>query len=111
MTRLQKKLWIGLSIMALLSPLGIILPEKFDAGDAWGEWGTDKLERLLGYVPEGIRKLADLWKAPIPDYNFGGEGASMIVQVISYILSGVLGVLLCGLAVYALSRILKRNER
>jgi cobalt/nickel transport protein len=111
MTRSQKKLWLGLLIMALLSPLGILLPEKFNAVGAWGEWGTDQLDRLLGYVPEGIRKLADLWKAPIPDYNFGGEGASMIIQVISYIASGMLGVLLCGLAVYALSRILKRNER
>jgi len=111
MTGFQKKLWIGLLLMALLSPLGILLPEKFNAGDAWGEWGTDTLERLLGYVPEGLRKLADLWRAPIPDYNFGSEGASMTMQVISYIASGILGVLLCSLAVYALSRILKRNEK
>ena len=111
MTGFQKKLWIGLLIMALLSPLGILLPERFNAGDAWGEWGTDTLERLLGYVPEGLKKLTDVWKAPIPDYNFGSEGASMAMQVIAYIVSGILGVVLCSLAVYALSRILKRNER
>ncbi len=111
MTGFQKKLWIGLLIMALLSPLGILLPETFNAGDAWGEWGRDTLEKLLGYVPEGLKKLTDVWKAPIPDYNFGGEGASMTMQVIAYIVSGILGVVLCSLAVYALSRILKRNER
>jgi cobalt/nickel transport protein len=111
MTHSQKKLWLGLIIMALLSPLGILLPDKFNAVGAWGEWGADQLEKLLGYVPEGIRRLEDIWKAPIPDYNFGGEGASMTIQVISYIASGILGVLLCGLAVYALFRILKHNER
>jgi hypothetical protein len=35
MTKFQKKLWIGLAIMALLTPLGIYLPKKFNAGDAW----------------------------------------------------------------------------
>jgi cobalt/nickel transport protein len=111
MTGFQKKLWIGLLIMALLSPLGILLPERFNAEDAWGEWGTETLERLLGYVPEGLRKLADVWKAPIPDYNFGSEGASMTMQVISYIVSGILGVVLCSLTVYVLSRIFKRSEK
>ena len=57
MTRFQKKLWIGLFIMALLTPLGVLLPEKFKAEEAWGEWGAEKLEKVLGYVPEGLKKL------------------------------------------------------
>ena len=65
MTKFQKKLWIGVIVLALLTPLGTLLPEKFKAAEAWGEWGTDKLEKLLGYVPEGLRKLANFWKAPI----------------------------------------------
>ena len=80
MTKIQKKLWIGLIIMALLSPLGIILPALFSSGDAWGEWGTETLEKLLGYVPEGLKKYADLWKAPVPDYNPGGETAPVAVH-------------------------------
>ena len=111
MTRFQKKLWIGLFIMALLTPLGILLPEKFKAEEAWGEWGIEKLEKLLGYVPEGLRKLADLWKAPIPDYNFGGEGAPMTLQVISYVVSGLLGLGLCAFVVYMVSRIMKRHGK
>lgn len=55
MTKSQKKLWIGLIILALLTPLGIILPEKFKAGGAWGEWGPEALEKLIGYVPAGLR--------------------------------------------------------
>lgn len=111
MTRFQKRLWIGLLIMALLTPLGIFLPEKFKAEEAWGEWGTDKLEKLLGYVPEGLKKLADLWKAPIPDYNFGGEGASKTLQVVSYIASGFLGIGVCVLIVFIISRFIAKHGK
>jgi len=111
MTRFQKKLWIGLLIMALLTPLGILLPEKFNAGQAWGEWGIDKLEKLLGYVPEGLKELADFWKAPIPDYNFGGEGASMALQAISYIASGLLGIGVCAFAVFIISRFMAKHGK
>jgi len=111
MTRFQKKLWIGLLVMALLTPLGILLPEKFNAENAWGEWGIEKLEKLLGYVPEGLRKLTDVWKAPISDYKFGGEGASRVVQVASYIVSGFLGIGACALIIFIISRFIVRHGK
>jgi len=111
MTTFQKKLWIGLLVMALLTPLGILLPDRFKAEGAWGEWSTEKLEKLVGYVPEGLKKLADLWKAPVADYNFGGEGASMTVQVVSYIGSGLLGIVACALAVFLVSRYITRHGK
>jgi cobalt/nickel transport protein len=111
MTKSQKKLWIGLFILGLLTPLGIILPEKFKAGGAWGEWGPEELEKLIGYAPEGLKRLSDLWKAPIPDYNFGGEGSSMTIQVISYIASGLIGILAVIFIIYVISRIIVRNEK
>jgi cobalt/nickel transport protein len=111
MTRFQKKLWIGLAIMALLTPLGIYLPEKFKAGDAWGEWGTDKIRELLGYVPAGLNKLADFWKAPVPDYNFGGENAAMSMQVISYIISGIIGIAVAGIVIYVITKFLIKHEK
>lgn len=106
MTHFQKKLWIGLIIMAILSPIGILLPERFNAGDAWGEWGTDTLEKLLGYVPEGLKRLADIWKAPIADYNLGSESSPIIIQVVSYVVSGILGIAIVGFVIYIISRLL-----
>ena len=97
MTAFQKKLWIGLLIMALMTPLGILLPKLFRAEDAWGEWGADQVEKLLGYVPEGLKKMADLWKAPFADYQVGGDDSSMTFQVVSYIISGLIGIAACGL--------------
>ena len=111
MTKTQKKLWIGLVIMALISPLGIILPALFNSGDAWGEWGTDTLEKLLGFVPEGLREYADFWKAPVPDYNLGGEESSMTVQVISYVASGLIGILAVALVIYIISKVVLKNGR
>ena len=111
MQRFDRKLWLGLFIMALLSPLGIILPEKFKAEDAWGEWSVETLEKLLGYVPEGLKRTVDLWKAPIPDYNFFGEGALLGTKALAYIISGVLGIILTAVVVLILSKILFNHEK
>jgi len=111
MTKTHKKLWIGLVIMALISPVGILLPELFNSGDAWGEWGTDALEKLLGFVPEGLRKYTDFWKAPVPDYNLGGEESSMTVQVVSYVASALIGLTVVAAVIYLISKVVLRNDR
>ena len=59
MTKIQKKLWTGLLIMALISPVGILLPEIFNSGDTWGEWGAEALEKIIGFVPEGLKKYVE----------------------------------------------------
>ena len=111
MTKTQKRLWAGLVIMVLLSPLGILLPEMFHSGDVWGKWETDTLEKLLGFVPEGMKKYAEIWKAPVPDYNPGGENASLTVQIISYIASGLMGIALVVLVIYFISKVIVKNEK
>jgi len=111
MTRFQRNLWIGLILMALLSPLGILLPGRFHAEDAWGEWGMNTIEKLLGYVPQGLKKYSELWKAPIPDYNFCSENASMTFQIVSYMISGFLGILATALIVFLISRFLIKHEK
>ena len=111
MTKTQKRLWAGLLIMVLLSPLGILLPVWLSSGEAWGEWSTDTLEKLIGFVPEGLKKYADFWNAPIPDYNVGGEQAPMIIQVVSYLASGVLGILVVIFAIYVIRKVVVKNEK
>jgi cobalt/nickel transport protein len=111
MTKSQKKLWFGLFILALLTPLGILLPEKFRAGAAWGEWGQGELEKLVGYMPEGLKRLADLWKAPVSGYAFSGEGADTAIRAISYIAAGLIGTFAAGLVIYLIARIVVRNGK
>lgn len=111
MTPFQKKLLAGLLVMAVLSPLGILLPKMFSAGDAWGEWDTGKIERLIGYVPEGMKKIAGIWKAPVRDYNFGGESAPLAAQALYYIVSGFLGIIVAVSIVYLISRFFVKNGK
>ena len=58
---------------------------------------------------KGSRNCADLWKAPVTDYNFGGESSSMTVQIISYIGSGLLGILIVGMVIFAITKLRIRN--
>jgi len=88
----NKKMLAGIGVLILLSPLGLILPEHFRAGSAWGEWGSDEMRKMVGYVPAGLSKLAELWKAPLPDYAFPGwEEKGLTHLSLAYIVSGVLG--------------------
>lgn len=111
MTKTRKKLWTGLLIMVLISPLGIILPELLNSGDTWGEWGTDAMEKLIGFVPEGLKKYSDTWTAPVPDYNLGDDESSLTVKVISYIGSGLIGIIAVSLVIYLLTRMVLKNGR
>jgi len=88
-----KNLWWGLIFLILLSPLGLILPELVKSGPAWGEWSLEEIEKMVGFIPQGLKKLADLWPAPLPEYNLKGmEGKGLIHSSLGYILSGFLGV-------------------
>ena len=60
-------------------------------------------------MPEKLKETADLWKAPIPDYNLGDEKSSFTVQALSYILSGVIGIVLCILILFGLSKLLVKK--
>ncbi len=106
------KLWIGLGILILLSPLGLILPAKFGAGTAWGEWSTEEMHKLIGYVPAGLAKGSDRWKAPMPDYaTKGKQEPSLKKQSSEYILSAVLGVsVVAGVAVLLGKALAKREN-
>lgn len=109
--RLHKKLWIGLFIMSLLTPLGLIIPKIFNAGGAWGEWGAEELARYTGYMPQGLKRLAGLWNAPFPDYNAGSDSASIFSKGVSYMISGLIGIFLAAIIIYIISRLIIKHER
>jgi hypothetical protein len=105
------KLWIGLLALVVLSPLGIVLPAKFGAESAWGEWSGEEIQKLVGYLPSGMSQLADLWKAPLPGYALRGqESAPLGALSLSYIASGVLGVAVVVGVSILLGKALARRE-
>lgn len=110
--KITAKFIIGLGVLILLSPLGLIIPDHFKTRDAWGEWGADKFKELAGYVPNGLEKLSSFWKAPFPDYSFKGwEEKGLTWLSLAYIFSALLGVVIIFLAVMLIGKLLvKKGE-
>ncbi|MCX7834355.1 MAG: cobalamin biosynthesis protein [Ignavibacteria bacterium] len=95
MSKFQKKLLIWLIIFIILSPLGLLLPYIFGSGDAWGEWDTETVEKMVGFIPKGMEKLSSLFKGMFSDYsNIFGENSPLILQIISYLISAIIGSLI-----------------
>jgi len=112
MMKAYRPLWIALFVMAAVSPVGLYLPELFEAGAAWGEWSVEELAAMVGYAPASMRKLADLWGAPVADYALPGQGGAPLThRSLAYVASALLGIGVCGAATYGLSRWLVHRKR
>lgn len=94
------KLYIGLCVLCLLTPIGLLA-----SGTAWGEWGKEKFIEMIGYVPKGLARFSGIWHAPFSDYTVTGTG-----NHIGYILSAFGGVLLVLLITWGLGKILARKN-
>ena len=91
-------LWIGLVVLMVASPLGLLAP-----GTAWGEWSTQELSKLgLGSVPTGLEKLSGLWGAPLARYNLPVLGNANL----GYILSAFVGIGMTALIVWLFALLL-----
>jgi cobalt/nickel transport system permease protein len=110
---------IALGIMVVLAPLGLYLPEKFNAGAAWGEWSGEEIQTEIaketggkGYIPNGLQQAeAQGWKAPLPDYNLPGRESAPLSQLsVNYILSGAIGVMMLGLLIMLGKKLFARKD-
>ncbi|MDD5120529.1 MAG: PDGLE domain-containing protein [Candidatus Omnitrophica bacterium] len=105
------KLWFFIGILIVLSPLGLLLPEYFKAGSAWGEWGVDEILQMVGYLPEGLGKISRIWNAPIPDYTFKGqEEAGLLSLSLGYIASALIGILAVVVLVFLITKFLSKKD-
>ena len=105
------KLWILIALLAALSPIGLILPAYFKAGGAWGEWGPEEVQALVGYIPKGLAKITSLWCAPIPDYAFKGwETKPLSSLSIAYIMSAVAGIAIVIALVFMIGKIFSKKD-
>lgn len=94
--RAARPLWIGLALLMMLSPLGLLA-----AGTAWGEWAPEDFKDPAlrqemttasraappAHPPQGLEKLSALWTAPIPDY----APPFLKNEKVGYVLSALFG--------------------
>ncbi len=78
---MRHKVYILIGVFLLLIPLGLLTESP-----AWGEWELDFYEKVLGFVPEGMKHFEGI-KTLIPDYSIKG-----INPVISYYISAFVGI-------------------
>ncbi len=71
-----------LTILFLLIPLGL-----FTGYPAWGEWTSGYYQRILGFIPEGIRNFSGIYAAPLDDYSLKN-----LDPVSSYYISALIGI-------------------
>jgi len=75
-------LWIGLGVLTALTPLGLLAQ-----GAPWGEWAGNELKEILGFIPEKLRGMEQIWKAPFSDYSLSGLESTPL----EYLLSALIG--------------------
>jgi cobalt/nickel transport system permease protein len=106
--RTVRPLWIGLALLLVLTPLGILA-----AGTAWGEWSardfsSPQTRQMIATAsknaappldpPSGLARLSNVWTAPFPQYApsfvrrpalgyalsaMFGSGASILVSLLA----------------------------
>jgi len=109
--KLQKKILVILLSLCLITPIGILLPMVFNAGDAWGEWSAHTLKDLVGYVPQGLAKYSDLWEAPLPDYAINTTDTSVVHQSGFYIVSCIIGATVTYVVMLLISKLIIKGGK
>lgn len=100
----RKKVGAAFVGLAVVAPLGLIAP-----GFAYGEGSTADVEAAFGYIPKGLHDLSSIFSAPLGGYNlplplFSDANAELWHAAIGYEIAGIVGMLLCGGAVFLIAR-------
>lgn len=95
-------LWVGLVVLIVASPLGLLAP-----GTAWGEWGKAELI-AMGFtsVPAGLEQLSTLWGAPLAGYDLPVLGNTNL----GYFLSAAVGIVIVALVVWLFTVLLTTHS-
>jgi cobalt/nickel transport system permease protein len=94
----RKPLYGLLAAMVVLCPLGLLA-----SGDAWGEWDTEGVKSLVGYIPQAFEHGIN-YSAIAADYSVPG-----INEVVGYIISAIAGAAIIIIIFKIVSSIKKNN--
>ena len=121
--KITAKLWIGIAVLIVLSPLGLILPWYFKSTGAWVEvrpqcaqgkssapyWGQANIYPAAARTLEA--KSSGGWKAPFADYGFKGwEEKDLVHSSAAYIVSAIAGIGLIIIAVWLIGKMLAKKK-
>ena len=97
-TSVGKPVYILLAALMALVPIGLLA-----TGTAWGEWGVDEMESLVGYTPSGMASGFELTTL-FPDYSIGN-----LPETVGYYLSAIIGVAMLVLIFKVIASMMKEK--
>ena len=105
--RRWKRVGTAFTAIAVIAPLGLIAP-----GFAYGEGSVDDVQAAFGYIPSGLSDLSTIFSAPLGGYDlplpwFSDADAALWHTAIGYEIAGIIGILLCGLAVAGIASLIR----
>lgn len=101
-----KKAWISLIILAILTPLGLIA-----IGEAWGEWDNETIQKIVGFVPEGMSRIKDYSISIFRDYTIPGLNDGTPKVIFGTILSAFIGAGLTAVITLILVRVSRIRKK
>ena len=84
-----KKYWYALTALIIFTPLGLLAQ-----GNAYGEWSGNELKSKIGYIPEGMTRFGDRWKALLPDYSIPGWNSTFYNSSLGYIFCAIVALVI-----------------
>jgi len=69
---------------------------------------VNSVKEQIGFVPEGMKKDSEIWKAPVADYTLSAEEGNLCESSVHYIISALIGIFVIGLFTLVLYKIFKR---
>lgn len=101
----KKLLWL-LLILILLTPAVYIVAERYNFGEAWGEWDSEMVKEMTGVQPKGMKDLEMLSeKAPLLDYSIPGIHGPW-----GYFISGIIGTAIL-VGIFLITANIKRRNK
>jgi cobalt/nickel transport system permease protein len=104
-----KRVGTAFVALAVIAPLGLIAP-----GFAYGEGSTEDVNAAFGYIPQGLHDLSTFFAAPLSGYNiplpfFSDADAELWHAAIGYEITGIIGMLLCGIVILGIAQLIRRD--
>jgi cobalt/nickel transport system permease protein len=106
LSRTIRKLWYAMIAIIIFAPLGLLA-----SGTAYGEWSGEDIKAKLGFIPKGMAKFADRWKALMPDYSIPGFDNTFFKSALGYISCAVVALIIILGITFVISKLQKRNSK
>jgi hypothetical protein len=92
----KKRLFYIFLLMLAVVPLGLLT-----GAPAWGEWDNEYYQKMLGFIPEGIKNAKSI-NAFMSDYSVKG-----LSDIAGYYISAIVGAILVFGVFYIITKVKK----